>query len=63
MKFHKSCILNWAKAVLQQKNKQLSAAITQSMGMTDEEITLYLNCFILLYYQANFKLINSLKFA
>ena len=61
-KFHKSSITYLAKAVLQPKNKQQSAAITQSVGITDQEITsvFKLLCF---YYQANFKLINSLKFA
>ena len=38
-KFHKSSITYLAKAVLQPKNKQQSAAITQSVGITDQKIT------------------------
>ena len=39
VKFHKSSITFWAKAVLQPQNKQQSVAITQSVGITDKEIT------------------------
>ena len=59
-RFHKSSIAFRGKAVLQWKNKQKSAAVTQSVNTTDLEITSVLpNCF---YYQANFKLINFLQF-
>ena len=35
VKFHKSSITYWAKAVLQPKNKQQAESFTQSVGITD----------------------------
>ena len=61
-RFHKLSITFWAKAALQPKNKQKSAAATQSMDITDLEITSALLCLNWFCYQANLKLINSLKF-
>ena len=39
VKFHKSSLIFWAKAVSKPKNKQKSAPATQSVGITDLEIT------------------------
>ena len=56
----------WAKAVSQLKNKQNSAAATESTDITDLEIASVLlsllPCLNHFYYQENLKLINSLKF-
>ena len=38
-KFFKSSTICWAKALSEPKNKQKSAAVTQSMDVTDLEIT------------------------
>ena len=45
-KFHKSIITFWAKAKLQQKNKQESAGTIQSMDISDSETTSVLLCLI-----------------
>ena len=61
-KSHKSSVTFWAKANLQSKKEQKSAAVPQSMDMTDLEITslfVYL-CLKGFYCQANLKLINSI---
>ena len=62
-KFHKSITNFCVKANLQSKNRKQSAAVKQQMDITDLEINsvlLQLHCFC---YQANFKLVSSLKFA
>ena len=56
VKFHKPSITYWARAVLQPKNKQQSAAITQSVGITDQEIT---SVFKLLYFAFTIKQISN----
>ena len=55
MKFHKSSITYSVKAVLQPK-KQQSAAITQSLGITDQEIA---SVFKLLYFTFIIKQISN----
>ena len=61
-KFHISSITFWVKDVSQPKNKQKSAAGTQSTAITNLEITSVLAFFNCFYYQANSKLMNFLKF-
>ena len=56
VKFHKFSITYWAKAVLQPKNKQQSAAMTQPVGITDQEIT---SVFKLLYFAFTIKQISD----
>ena len=56
VKFHKSSVTYWAKAVLQPKNKQQFAAITQSVGIADQEITSVLK---LLYFAFTTKPISN----
>ena len=59
--FHKFSIIFWEKDVSQLQNKQKSAAATQWMDITDQEITPVLLCLSFFYYQVNLKSINFLK--
>ena len=60
-KFHKSSITYWAKTALQPKAGKFCCCHTVGgHNWSRYYFSITLNCF---YYQENFKLINSLKFA